>query len=438
MMEEKEIKYREIELRSEEVQEVMSHVPSWILRWGITVLFAIVIVLLIGCYLFKYPDIVEAEITISTRTPPVYVVAKVSGRLNELYVANGTEITEETLIGVIENAARTEDMLLVKKKLEEWKQKSYLLSEGERLVDSKYLQLGEVQATYASLISVLNDYANFLKQDYYSQKLSSKNKLLNSRKEYYQLAKKQYLLESQGQKLAKRIYERDSILYTRKVMSPAEYDDAKRSYLQQRQNHGGIRMSLSQIDMQIEQGRETLLDIRHQALTEEQKYVVNLKNAIEQFQVSIASWEQHYLLIAPISGRLNYMSVWSRNQNVNSNESLFVIAPKESSPPIGKALLPVLGSGKVRVGQLVNIRLNNYPDQEFGYVKGEVASVSPVPTAELMYIVDVKLSEGLRTSYNKELPMTRELKGTAEIITEDLRLIERLLMPLKKLWNSGW
>lgn len=438
MTQEKGKEYREIELRSEEVQEVMNHIPAWILRWGITVLFIIVIILLVGSYLFKYPDVVVAEITVRTETPPVYVVSKVSGRLNELYVMNGSEVTKETLIGVIENSARTEDMFLVKKRMEQWKRKSYLLEEGERLFDSQYLQLGEAQATYASLISALNDYANFVRQDYYSQKLASNKKLLYRREEYYKLAKNQYQLESQGQKLAKRIYERDSILYFRKVMSPAEYDEAQRSYLQQRQNQEGIRMSLTQIDMQIEQDRTAILDIYHQALTEEQKYVINLKNAIEQLQVSIASWEQHFLLMAPISGKLNYMSVWSRNQNVVSNESLFVIAPKESSPPIGKALLPVLGSGKVKVGQLVNIRLNNYPDQEFGYVKGKVASVSPVPTTESMYIVDVELPNGLRTNYNKKLPITRELKGNAEIITEDLRLIERLLMPIKKLRNSGW
>ena len=59
MVQEDKKEYKEIELRSEEVQEVMSHVPVWILRWGITVLFCIVIILLIGSYLFKYPDVVE-------------------------------------------------------------------------------------------------------------------------------------------------------------------------------------------------------------------------------------------------------------------------------------------------------------------------------------------------------------------------------------------
>lgn len=435
---EKGKKYKEIELRSEEVQEVMNHVPAWILRCGITVLFAIVIILLIGSYLFKYPDVVEAEITVSTQTPPAYVIAKVSGRLNDLYVTNGAKVTKGTLIGVIENTARTEDMLLVKKRMQQWEQRNYLLSEGEQLFNVKYLQLGETQAAYASFVSVLNDYTNFVRLDYYSQKLVSNNKILNSRKEYFQLAKKQYQLETQGQILAKRIYGRDSILYSRKVMSPAEYDNAEQNYLQQQQNHEEVHMSLSQIDMQIEQGNEILLDIRHQASTEEQKYVTNLKNVIEQLQVGITSWEQHYLLTAPISGKLTFMSVWNRNQNVTANESLFVIAPETGSLPIGKALLPVLGSGKVKVGQPVNIRLNNYPDQEFGYVKGKVSSVSPVPTAESMYVVDIELPNGLRTNYEKELPITRELKGSAEIITEDLRLIERLLAPLKKLKNSGW
>ena len=35
---------KDIELRSEAVQEVMGHVPSWIVRWGITVLSLVVLI----------------------------------------------------------------------------------------------------------------------------------------------------------------------------------------------------------------------------------------------------------------------------------------------------------------------------------------------------------------------------------------------------------
>ena len=130
------------------------------------------------------------------------------------------------------------------------------------------------------------------------------------------------------------------------------------------------------------------------------------------------------------------MTVWSPNQQVAADETVMVIAPDKEAPPVGKALLPLQGSGKVKVGQSVNVRLNNYPDQEFGYVRGRVSSVSPVPTAEGMYVVEVSLLQGLHTNYGKTLPITREMKGTADIITADMRLIERLFMPLRKVFQN--
>jgi len=47
----------DIELRSEEFQELLGVVPPWILRWGITVLAVVVVVLLIGSAIIKYPDV---------------------------------------------------------------------------------------------------------------------------------------------------------------------------------------------------------------------------------------------------------------------------------------------------------------------------------------------------------------------------------------------
>ena len=188
MVQEDKKEYKEIELRSEEVQEVMSHVPVWILRWGITVLFCIVIILLIGSYLFKYPDVVEAEITVSTQNPPAYVVARVAGRLEELCAENGAVVRKEAVLGMIENSAKAEDLFLLKERMKQWEAQGFVLSMAEQLFDGQYLQLGEVQPAYASFISVLKDYASFVKQDYYRRKLESSRKLLESQKTYYQLA----------------------------------------------------------------------------------------------------------------------------------------------------------------------------------------------------------------------------------------------------------
>ena len=101
--------------------------------------------------------------------------------------------------------------------------------------------------------------------------------------------------------------------------------------------------------------------------------------------------------------------------------------------------MPIQGSGKVKVGQQVHIRLNNFPDQEFGYLKGKVSNISPMPIVQEQqngYVVEIVLPEGMNTNYGKTLPVTREMSGQAEIITEDLRLIERLLQPLKKILKN--
>lgn len=52
---EEERTHREIELRSEEVQEVMGRIPPAILRYGIVVLLGIIAVVLAGSACFSYP-----------------------------------------------------------------------------------------------------------------------------------------------------------------------------------------------------------------------------------------------------------------------------------------------------------------------------------------------------------------------------------------------
>ena len=56
MKEAEKKKVDEIELRSEDFQEVLSDMPPWILRWGITTVATIVVILIIGSSIFKYPD----------------------------------------------------------------------------------------------------------------------------------------------------------------------------------------------------------------------------------------------------------------------------------------------------------------------------------------------------------------------------------------------
>ena len=82
------------------------------------------------------------------------------------------------------------------------------------------------------------------------------------------------------------------------------------------------------------------------------------------------------------------------------------------------------------------VRFSNYPDQEFGIVEGRVSSVSMVPLED-NYLVEIVFRDGLTTNYGICLPARQEMKATADIVTEELRLIERLFQPLRKILREG-
>jgi len=108
----------EIELRSEEFQEVLGSVPPWILRWGITILAVVVVILLTGSAVVKYPDVISAQITLTGSTPPATLVAHASGKIKELYVKDNQEVKAGEYLAVIDNSANTEDILFLKNYLD--------------------------------------------------------------------------------------------------------------------------------------------------------------------------------------------------------------------------------------------------------------------------------------------------------------------------------
>lgn len=143
-------------------------------------------------------------------------------------------------------------------------------------------------------------------------------------------------------------------------------------------------------------------------------------------------WEKQYALKASISGEVSFLSFWSENQTVKAGELIFTIIPDRYDMFIGKIKAPVTNSGKIKTGQSVQIKLLNYPADEFGKLNGKVQAISMIPDNEGNYRVDVSLAQDLVTTYGKHIEFRQEMQGTADIITEDLRLIERFFYQLKK------
>lgn len=425
--------HKDVELRSEEVQEVMGQIPHWILRWGITILFIVVMILVIGSYFFRYPDVITTEMTLTGQSPTAQLVARASGKIASLYVTDGAHVSESSVLAIIENPASTGDILSLKEQL------SGRLLSPDSLLSVRFgeLTLGDVQSSYATFLSSLHEYRNYRELNYYPQKIASTRRQIEKYMAYAEsVNRQQEVIESQHL-IAGQQYSRDSILFTRDVLSPYEHEAARATWLQSWYSLEGANASLENLRIQIGQLEETLLDLELQQAEKENQLLQNYRTAAEQLMNAIAAWELNYCLRSPIDGIVTFTTFWNENQNIRSGDNVFTVVPHENEQLIGKALLPAQRSGKVKVGQRVIIRFLNYPDQEFGIVNGKVSTISLVP-AEGNYSVEVAFPDGLTTNYGITLPLSYEMIATAEIVTEELRLIERFFMPLKKILAEGF
>ena len=244
-------------------------------------------------------------------------------------------------------------------------------------------------------------------------------------------------------KLSQNQYKRDSLLNRKGVISVEELELSKNQHLQSYLSLENMHSEIKNTEIQITQMKENLLDIEYQYSDKKNTLESQLKTYTSQLISEIQAWEQAYTLISPIDGQVSFTNYWTENQNVVIGETVFTIIPNGNEQLIGKAQMPQVRSGKVKIGHRVNIRFSNFPDNEYGIVRGFVKNISMVPTKNIegvnsnYYVVEIELPDKLMTSYNKELPYLPEMEAHADIITEDISLLERLFMPVRKILTEN-
>lgn len=424
---------KDIELRCEEVQEILTRPPHALIRWGITVFFGVLALLFIGGSFFKYPDIVSAGITITTEHPPVWIVARGSGKIQEVYRKDRENVRVGDIIAVLENPAITAHVLELKERIT-----SFILTDSCicQTVFPEKPELGNIQNAYASFIKCLTDYRNFLSIDLYAQKEQAACKELQEYQKYIRHLNKQAELDEEQVQIASATHSREKKLFDKGLISKADYEEAQQTYLNRRQGREQLMTSLSSARIQEAQLQQNIVEIRMERNREANTISTSLKSALNDLQVSISDWELGYLFTSPASGILSYNNIWQKNQNVNAGDKVFSIVASTPGDIIGKIKLPVSGSGKVCPGQRVNISVTGYPYMEFGFLTGEVLSVSLLASEDNMYTVTVSLPQNLCTSYGKQLDFKGELSGTAEVMTDERSVTARLLSPLRYLWEK--
>ncbi|MDR1437009.1 MAG: HlyD family secretion protein [Candidatus Symbiothrix sp.] len=420
-----------IELRSEEMQDILSRPPHILIRSGISVICSVVLLLIAGSFFFKYPDVVSGEALITTENPPVRLVARSSGKIREWNCTDKSPVSQGQVLCVIENPARTEDVKQIREILSRC-----LISDSTAGFPPGFncpdYELGTIQNAWSSFLRAATEYENFLSFNAIQKEREALFLQISGHKRYSASLQKQMELKEEELKIAQTAYDREKRLYEKGVNAQAEMEVAENAYLNIRQSLQQMQTAVASDEIEAAQLIESLSKLDTQYRREKNSLLSGLKTAYSELLSAIENWEEAYLLVSPITGVVTFNTFWTNHQFVNTGDNVLAIVPHNPGEIIGRIQSPASGSGKIRPGQRVNIKVQGYPYMEYGTLQGRVKTISLI-SSEALYSIEAELPQGLKTGTGKILDFSGELTGLSEIVTDDRSLFSRIFSPLQYL-----
>lgn len=409
-----------------EMQQMLGNPPSWTLRYGIAVVFSGVLLVLGLAYFIRYPDIIECQAVLVTENPPIRVVAKVGGRIRNLLVQNQQSVKEKQILAVIDNTADYAQVTALAQKLD--RPTAAIAAE----TFSETLQLGALQSTYAAFHQAWKDLQYFNQNPLTAERLQQVDKQIAHLNAQNKAILQQITSFEAEHQLEKQRHDRQKQLYTEGVISKEELEKANIQFIQHQRQLEQLQSTPLSIQSQITQLETQIVELKGTKNDNNATKSLALEEAAQKLRSDIRTWLDTYVITAPIAGQLVMNKIWTTNQNIANNEEIFIILPENTSKTIvAKAKLPSNNSGKVKLGQTAELRLMDYPFQEYGSLKATVSELSPIAIdnkkeTEKEYALQLQLTDSLRTTAHKTVNFKQEMAATARIVTEDRRVTARI------------
>lgn len=413
------------ELVNTTVDEILNHPPSRLLRWGTTLFFSVLSLILLVSWHVKYPDLVSASLRVLSVDLPKSIAARSEGRLEKLWVKDGQQVQQGNMLAFLESTAAHRDVLTLETVIDQLIQQDNieLIYQIEIPV---YFSLGELQKSYQAFQeayirskAVLRSGTFISKKGAISGEITSLKNLRNST--FEQLA-----IQEQDVKMTLEEAESQQRLADKGYVSALEAKNAMSRYLSKKQAYQQARTSLENNIISQNQKRQELLEMDKTI----EEHNAHLIQTLYSLKSDIQAWKQRYIAMAPVAGTVHFTTLLQENQPVKAGEELMVILP-DPEGYFGEMWVGSYNFGKIREGQEVIVKFDGYPFQEFGTVRGEIQQISSMPR-DSATLVKVSFPQGLLTNSGKELPFRYGMKATGDIVTEDLRLIERFFHDIRK------
>lgn len=414
------------ELVSTAVNEVLNHPPGWLLQWGTTLFFSVLLLILAVTWFVKYPDLVSAPLRILPHQLPKSIVTHTEGRLEKLFVSDNQQVEQGQLLAFIESTANPADVLNLDSVMNELIRKENDIEEIYKNPVPVYFNLGELQKSYQTFQETYTRSKAALQSGTFTKKKGTISGEISSLKNLRSSTYEQLSLQEKDLQMALEEAESQQRLADKGYVSVLEAKNAMRNYLNKKQALEQAKSSLENNSISQNQRRYELLEMDKTI----EEHNINLIQTMYSLKSDIEAWKRRYIVWASTAGTVHFPSVLQENQQLKAGEEIMVISPP-SQEFTGEMWVGEYNFGKVKHGQEVIVKFDSYPFQEFGTVRGRISHISDMPK-DSATLVNVTFQEGLVTNSHKTLPYKYGMKATAEIVTEDMRLIERFFYDIRK------
>lgn len=416
---------------SEEVNEIITAVPSWILRRGITVVFLVILSIILLAAFIRYPDVISTSLKINSLNAPKPVYAKRAGKLTELLWPENKRVELGAPLAFLESTGSHRDVLKLSAQLKLLREMVLSAKPLSLSLLSPNSNLGELQAAYQNFYQEYVQYLSTQKGGYYQEKRIYLEKDLQA----IQALKSQIVTQQKIQQKEYANIEQQYFSYqklmAKNVISKNEFQEQENKYLAGKYPLQQTETALLNNTVAYAAKEKEILDLENTIAEQRAKFLQATNSVISETEI----WINQYVVLAPVSGTLGYAGVIQQNQSVALNQELFVINPGNTDF-FGEIQIPQNNMGKIRIGQRTLIKMHSYPYEQFGMIRGNINYISDVAFKDSVFIAKV----GFKTFENKDklhkIALKNGMLGNAEIITEESSLLQRFYRNIIKELNG--
>ncbi|MCB0651484.1 MAG: HlyD family efflux transporter periplasmic adaptor subunit [Saprospiraceae bacterium] len=420
----------DIEIRSDEVQEILGTPPGWLVRWGTILGLLALLMLGWGSYFYRYPDVVRTDIVVSSKEPPRKLVTEKSGFIDEVLIKNEDTVKASQVLMVLKSKAQFEDVLSLEDQMLSVKntEDSSLLA----FKPPKDLLLGEVQDLFYAFVEkqeALNHSGRSRLEDLSISQLRKQISKAESSIEFEKRRKENLTKEHN---LVNERYIREQNLLQEKLSTVARVRQLQEELLSLDRLIQSAESNIKSKEFEISILRKEISTYQTGSEINSSTASSELKETFLKLQRGIEDWRKEFLIVSPMDGVVLITNqTLGKDQYIPNETELAVVLPIKEDGIIGRVKLGLDGSGKVKTGQRVVVKFKSYPFEAFGAVIGEVIYKGKVPHNNSVP-AEISFPNGLVTTTNRTIEPSPEMTGTAEIITEKKRFIEWIFENFRK------